>query len=67
MGDLGGRRAGVRRPDRLGHPAAQERVSLCRAGRRDGGALGNLGALSLYLDFINLFTLLLQLTPQRDD
>ena len=25
------------------------------------------GALSLYLDFVNLFTLLLQLTPQRDE
>ena len=26
-----------------------------------------LGALSLYLDFINLFTLLLQLTGQREE
>jgi FtsH-binding integral membrane protein len=26
-----------------------------------------MGALSLYLDFINLFTLLLQLFGQRDD
>ena len=60
--DLGGRRAGVRGPDRLGHPAAEERVSLRRDGRRDArSARRSSGALSLYLNFINLFTLLLQL------
>ena len=38
---LGGRRAGVRRPDRLGHPAAQERVHLRRHGRGDHRAFGH--------------------------
>ena len=37
--DLGRRRAGVRGPHRLGHPAAEERVSLRRDGRRGDGAL----------------------------
>ena len=35
-------------------------------GRGRGGTRVYFGALSLYLNFINLFTLLLQLLGQRD-
>ena len=46
--DLGGWRPGVRRPHRLGHPAAQDRVSLRWDGRRDHGTLRDPGgALAL--------------------
>jgi len=48
------------------NPAAEERLHLrlCLAGRGRGGAWRPYGALSLYLNFINLFTLLLQCWPR---
>ena len=65
---FGDRRPGVRRPHRLGYPAAEERLHLRL--RHAGGDVAEraaiTGALSLYLNFINLFTLLLQLLGQRD-
>ena len=60
------RRAGVHRPHRLGHAAASRRATtrLRRPGEMVAkGAI--MGALSLYLDFINLFMMLLQLFGDR--
>ena len=60
-------RPGVRRPYRLGHPAPEDRVSLRRDGGRGDGSSAIMGALSLYLNFINMFTLLLQLFGQKSE
>ena len=55
----------VRRPHRLGHAEDQGDV---RARYDDGTVAGRkavMGALSLYLDFINLFLMLLRLFGDR--
>ena len=56
--------ARVHRPDRLGH--ADDQGAVCRE-LRPGvqQKLAVFGALSLYLNFINIFQLLLSLTGQR--
>ena len=64
LGDLGGRRARLRRPDRLRH--AEDQGDVCPMD--DGTVAGRkavMGALSLYLDFINLFLMLLRLFGDR--
>ena len=54
----------VRGPHRLGHPEDQGDVRL--EGRRQRhGRKAVMGALSLYLDFINLFLMLLRLVGDR--
>ena len=63
---LGDRRAGVRGPHRLRHAADQGRLLRAHV---DGSALAKgaiMGALSLYLDFINMFTSLLSLFGSRE-
>ena len=62
--DLGDRRAHLRRLHRLRHAADQGDV-LCRRRRLGRRPQGMMGALRLYLDFINLFMLLLQLFGDR--
>ena len=58
--------AGVHRPHRLGHAADEGGVSTAAtAAGGDIAAKGAImGALSLYLNFINLFMMLLQLVRQ---
>ena len=66
--DLGDRRHRLRRPDRLGHAADQGAV--LRVQYADGQTAGKtaiMGALPLYLDFINLFMMLLQFLGVRRD
>ena len=48
MGDLGDRRPGVRRVDRLRHAAAEDRIHVRRDGRRRDGALRHHGRAHLY-------------------
>ena len=63
---LGDRRAGVRGPHRLRHPAHQGQ--LLRGDANDATAMAKgaiMGALNLYLDFINMFVMLLQLFGRR--
>ena len=55
---VGRRRARLRRPHRLRHAAAEERIRLRRADGETMERSAIMGALSLYLNFINLFTLL---------
>ena len=62
--DLGRRRAGLRGPDRLRHPAIKEMYDV----NDDGTVAGRkaiMGALTLYLDFINMFLMLLRLFGDR--
>jgi hypothetical protein len=50
--DLGRGRAGLRRPDRLGHAERSRRCTTCRTTAPSPAAKAVMGALSLYLDFI---------------
>ena len=63
--DLGDRRGRVRRPHRLGHAEDQGDVRLDGRRRHRRGRKAVMGALSLYLDFINLFLMLLRLFGDR--
>ena len=52
-------------PDRLGHPEDQGDVRRRRTTATSAGRKAVMGALSLYLDFINLFLMLLRLVGDR--
>ena len=63
--DLRRRRPDLRRPDRVGHP---DRSRKCTTSMDDGTIAGRkavMGALRLYLDFINLFLFLLRFLGDR--
>ena len=64
--DLGNRRDRVHWPHRVRHPAYQTSLPGHRS-RQSYHQKGVNGALTLYLDFINLFVMLLQLTGQLRD
>ena len=52
-------------PHRLGHPEDQGDVRRRRTTATSAGRKAVMGALSLYLDFINLFLMLLRLVGDR--
>ena len=53
-------------PHRLRHAAAEEEYYACSRGTEFAGKAVVLGALTLYLDFINMFQFLLSFLGQRD-
>ena len=63
--DFGHRRARVHRPDGIRHAADEKGIYLAGGFGADLAKTALMGALTLYLDFINLFVMLLQLTGDR--
>ena len=60
------RRAGVRGPHRLRHPAIKDSYYEVTGDATATAKAAIMGALNLYLDFINMFVMLLQLFGNRE-
>ena len=62
---LGAGRADLHRPDRLGHPEDQEHLLQIGDDTAVAGKAAIMGALRLYLDFLNIFLFLLRFMGNR--